>query len=51
MEKEKDKREEVLRRFQLSKQKKQQRLRELEIELKDEFKRVTGVEAKSFVVW
>lgn len=51
MKKEKDMREEVLRRFQLSKQKKQQRLRELEIGLKDEFKRVTGVEAKSFVVW
>ena len=44
-------RDEVLRRFQQSKLRKQERLKELEKELRADFRKVTGVEAKSFVVW
>lgn len=43
--------EEVLRRFQLSKQKKQQRLQELEANLRADYKKRTGVEVKTFVAW
>lgn len=43
--------EDVLRRYKLSRQKKQRRLRELEEGLRADFKKATGVEASSFVVW
>ena len=43
--------DEVIRRFQQSKQRKQDRLKELEEGLRTDFKRVTGMEAKTFVVW
>lgn len=43
--------DEVLKRYQLSKQKKQQRLKELENGLRADFKKITGIDAKSFVVW
>ena len=44
-------RDEVLKRYKLSRQKKQQRLRELEEGLRADFKKATGLEANSFVVW
>ena len=44
-------REEVLKRFRLSKQKKQQRLKELESNLRADFKQRTGLEATTFTVW
>ena len=43
--------DEVLRRLQESKRRKQDRLKELEEGLRADFRNVTGVEAKSFVVW
>ena len=43
--------DEVIRRFQQSKQRKQDRLKELEEGLRADFKNVTGMEAKTFVVW
>ena len=43
--------DEVIRRFQQSKQRKQDRLKELEEGLRTDFKNVTGMEAKTFVVW
>ena len=43
--------DEVLRRFQESKRRKQDRLKELEKGLRADFRNVKGVEAKSFVVW
>ena len=43
--------DEVIRRFQQSKQRKQERLKELEEGLRTDFKNVTGMEAKTFVVW
>lgn len=43
--------DEVLRRFQESKRRKQDRLKELEDGLRADFQNVTGVEAKTFVVW
>ena len=43
--------DEVLRRLQESKRRKQDRLKELEEGLKADFRNVTGVEAKTFVVW
>ena len=44
-------RDEVLKRYKLSRQKKQQRLREVEEGRRADFKRATGLEANSFVVW
>ena len=43
--------DEVIRRFQQSKQRKQDRLKELEEALRTDFRNVTGMEAKTFVVW
>ena len=43
--------DEVIRRFQQSKQRKQDRLKELEEGLRTDFRNVTGMEAKTFVVW
>ena len=43
--------DEVIRRFQQSKQRKQERLKELEEGLRTDFRNVTGMEAKTFVVW
>ena len=43
--------DEVLRRWQESKRRKQDRLKELEEGLMADFRNVTGVEAKTFVVW
>ena len=43
--------DEVLRRLQESKRRKQDRLKELEEGLRADFRNVTGVEAKTFVVW
>ena len=43
--------DEVLRRLQESKRRKQDRLKELEEGLRADFRNVTGVEAKKFVVW
>ena len=43
--------DEVLRRFQESKRRKQDRLKELEEGLRADFMNVTGIEAKTFVVW
>ena len=43
--------EEVLRRWQESKRRKQDRLKELEEGLRSDFRNVTGIEAKTFVVW
>ena len=43
--------DEVLRRWQESKRRKQDRLKELEEGLRADFRNVTGVEAKTFVVW
>ena len=43
--------EEVLRRWQESKRRKQDRLKELDEGLRSDFRNVTGIEAKTFVVW
>ena len=43
--------DEVIRRFQQSKQRKQDRLKELEEGLRADFRNVPGMEAKTFVVW
>ena len=43
--------DEVLMRLQESKRRKQDRLKELEEGLRADFRNVTGVEAKKFVVW
>ena len=43
--------DDVIRRFQQSKQRKQDRLKELEEGLRTDFRNVTGMEAKTFVVW
>ena len=43
--------EEVLRRWQESKRRKQDRLKELEEGLRSDFRNVTGIEAKTFFVW
>ena len=43
--------DEVIRRFQQSKQRKQDRLKELEEGLRADFRNVPGKEAKTFVVW
>ena len=43
--------DELIRRFQQSKQRKQDRLKELEEGLRTDFRNVTGMEAKTFVVW
>ena len=40
--------DEVIRRFQQSKQRKQDRLKELEEALRTDFRNVTGMEAKTF---